>query len=805
MPDGWTPGLRALVLSVSGALVVGTALLVSQNVSDHLERTAVDESVRTTEAVVRGFVDPMVNAAGFTSPKSDQAIEIDAQLSRLVAAGKILRIKIWSPDGTVVYSDLPTLRGRQLPIDTELSEALEGTISTDFTSGSDDENVFERGLADRFLSIYLPIRTPGNSEVVGVYEIYEDAAPIEAEIATTRHDVMLIVGGMALALLGLLFAAFSGASRLLTRQNRRLREQTLTEQLLMTDLRRSQERYQSLVQNSADVNMIVRADGTIAYESPAVERVLGFPVNERLGKPALELVHPDDRAWVTQLLTDVARVPGAMLSGEFRVRHADGSWRSMEGVGKNLLDDAAVGGIVVNYRDITTRKALEDELRHQAFHDSLTGLANRALFADRLDHALSRTRRARHSLAVLFIDLDDFKSVNDSRGHGEGDRLLVAVAERLHGALRAGDTIARMGGDEFAVLVEDPADANEPVEVAQRLLTTLQDPFEGGGKDLFVHASVGVAISTAKQTAEELLRNADISMYTAKRNGKNRIEVFEPSMHTAALAHLDLKGDLERALMRGEFVVLYQPVMHLESRDVVGVEALLRWHHPERGLVGPTEFIPVAEETGLIIPLGRWVLEQACRQARLWDLESPGLALTMNVNVSGRQVTEPGFVDDVAQVLRVTGLDPARLVLEFTEGVLIRDSEATMATLGELKRLGVRLAIDDFGTGYSSLSYLRQFPIDVLKIDRSFVASMSNGPDQAALVRSILRLSETLHLETVAEGIEEVEQLESLLSLGADLGQGFFFAEALDPDSISKLLTTHGGHIHGASVERNVA
>jgi len=403
------------------------------------------------------------------------------------------------------------------------------------------------------------------------------------------------------------------------------------------------------------------------------------------------------------------------------------------------------------------------------------------------------------------VDLDDFKSVNDSRGHGEGDRLLVAVAERLRGALRAGDTIARMGGDEFAVLVEDPADTTEPVEVAQRLLATLQAPFEGGGKDLFVRASVGVAISTARQTGEELLRNADISMYTAKRNGKNRIEVFEPSMHAAAQAHLDLKGDLERALVRGEFVVLYQPVMHLESRDVVGVEALLRWHHPERGVVGPTEFIPIAEENGLIIPLGRWVLEQACRQARLWDMESPATALTMNVNVSGRQVTEPGFVDEVAEVLRATGLDPSRLVLEFTEGVLIQDTAATTATLAELKRLGLRLAIDDFGTGYSSLSYLRQFPIDVLKIDRSFVASMSHGPDQAALVRSILKLSETLHLETVAEGIEEVEQLEGLLSLGADLGQGFFFAQALDPDAISALLTTRGGHIHGASVKRNVA
>jgi diguanylate cyclase (GGDEF)-like protein/PAS domain S-box-containing protein len=802
----WRPGLRALVLSVSTLLIVGTALAVSLTVSDHLAQTAVAESVRVTEAVVRGYVDLSVPTGGFANLTSEQDATINAELSRLVAAGKILRIKVWSPNGTVVLSDLPALRGRQFAVGPELGEALQGNVATDFSNGTDAENIFERGLADRFLSIYLPIRAPGSTVVVGAYEIYEDAGPIEAAVATTRGDVLLIVGAMALGLLALLFAAFSGASRLLTRQNRRLREQALTEQLLAADLRRSQERFRSLVQNSADVNMVVRADGTIDYESPAVERVLGYRVEDRVGRSALDVVHPDDRAWAEQLLADVLRSPGAQLAGEFRVRHADGSWRSIEAVAKNLLDDPAVGGVVVNYRDITMRKALEEELRHQAFHDALTGLANRALFADRLGHALARTRRARQRLAVLFVDLDDFKNVNDSLGHGEGDHLLVAVAERLQGALRAGDTIARMGGDEFAVLVEDPAEAGSPLDVAERLLSALQAPFERGGKELFVHASVGVAISTStKQTADELLRNADVSMYTAKSNGKNRIEVFEPAMHTAALARLALKGDLERGLERAEFFLLYQPVMDLAARDMVGVEALVRWRHPERGLVGPSEFIPLAEETGLIVPLGRWVLEQACRQATSWDDVVGVRPLTMNVNVSGRQVTERGFVDEVARVLAVSGLDPGRLVLEFTEGVLMENTEATRVTLSDLKRLGVRLAIDDFGTGYSSLSYLRLFPIDVLKIDRSFVASMSVGPDQRALVRSILKLSETLHLETVAEGIEEADQLAVLQTLGADLGQGFFFAEPISPEAIAALLATRDGHIDGASVKANVA
>jgi diguanylate cyclase (GGDEF)-like protein len=391
-------------------------------------------------------------------------------------------------------------------------------------------------------------------------------------------------------------------------------------------------------------------------------------------------------------------------------------------------------------------------------------------------------------LAVLFVDLDDFKTVNDSLGHGAGDELLVRVAERLQRALRPGDTIARMGGDEFAVIVEDQTDAAAPVEVGQRLLAALNAPFANEGKELFVHASAGVAVSTSQQTtAEELLRDADLAMYMAKSNGKNRLELFQPSMHSAALARLSLKGDLERALERDEFVLLYQPIMRLGSGQLSGVEALVRWNHPRRGLISPLDFIPLAEETGLIVPLGRWVLEQACRQAVTWDAAG-ATSLTMSVNVSGRQVQEPGFVDEVAAVLAGTALPPQRLTLEFTESVLMRDANATAGMLAQLKALGVRLAIDDFGTGYSSLSYLRRFPIDVLKIDASFVAAMSSGSDQTALVRSIVKLGETLHLETVAEGIEQPAQLSDLRSLGADLGQGYFFARPLSADDVSAML-----------------
>jgi diguanylate cyclase (GGDEF)-like protein/PAS domain S-box-containing protein len=806
LPVGPRFGLRAGVLAISALLVAGTALAVSANVSDHLAQAAIHEAVRTTESLVLGSLDPPVTAAAMADPNGPTGAAIDAQMARLVAGGRILRIKVWSPDGHVVFSDLAALRGTGFEVDADLQEALDGNVSTDISSGTDAENVFERSLASRLLSLYLPLRASGSDAVIGAYEIYEDAAPIEADIATTRQDVLLIVGAMALGLLALLYLAFAGASRRLADQNRRLRDQAVTEQVLMTDLRRSEERFRSLVRNSADVNMIVGADGLIVYESPAVERVLGYTPQERIGTTGVELFHPDDQERVSQIFFELVQSPNDQVTTEVRIRHADGTYRLIEVTGKNLLNEPSVGGVVVNYRDISERRALEDELRHQAFHDSLTGLANRALFADRLEHALSRTRRSRHRLAVLFLDLDDFKTINDSLGHTEGDQLLIAVAGRLRDAIRTGDTIARMGGDEFAVLVEDPTASTTPMEVAERLQATLQTPFQRGGKELFVHASVGVAVSTSpRETPEELLRNADASMYIAKSHGKNRIEVFEPSMHAAALARLALKGDLERALERGEFELLYQPIVHLGTRELVGVEALVRWRHPTRGLVLPNDFIPVAEETGMILPLGQWVLEQACRQARHWELVRPNRPLSMSVNVSGRQVAEAGFVESVAAVLADIGLAPQRLVLEFTEGVLMRDTEMTTSTLTSLKARGVRLAIDDFGTGFSSLNYLRSFPIDVLKIDGSFVASMSDGADQRAVVRAILRLGETLHLTTIAEGIEDAEQLADLRALGAVFGQGWYFARALTADEIAILLSTDEQRPSPLSIDRFVA
>jgi diguanylate cyclase (GGDEF)-like protein/PAS domain S-box-containing protein len=798
-------GLRAAVLVPATILVVVMAIAVSVNVSDHVRQAAVNEAQRSTEAVVLGYMGTTLLPEALREPTGSAARQVNGRLEELTGAGQILRIKVWSHEGTILFSDLAALRGRSFEVEDDLAEALDGESVHEFSDGSAAENVLEAGLADRFLSLYLPIGD-GSGATVGAYEIYEDAAPIEAAVDAVRRDVLLIVGVASLALLVLLYLAFAGSSKLLALQNRRLRDQALSEQLLATDLRRSDERFRSLVRNSVDVNMILDATGTVTFESPAVERVLGYRAEDRIGRPALDIVHPDDRAHLGRLFVTVSHTPGAEASAELRVRHEDGSWRSVEAVLKNLLDDPAVRGVIANYRDVTARKELEDELRLRAFHDALTGLANRALFTDRLEHALERTRRSPNPLAVLFLDLDDFKTINDSLGHGEGDNVLTSVAERLRHAVRAGDTLARLGGDEFAVLIEDSIDPTPPIEVAERLLETLRAPFQHAAGELFVHASVGVAVvAGGRSSADELLRDADAAMYTAKGRGKNRAVVFESGMHRAAVARLELKGDLERALDHGQFVLAYQPIVELRTGTIEGVEALLRWNHPSGRVVAPGDFIALAEETGLIVPLGGWILETACRDARRWDASGGHPALSVNVNVSGRQVSEPGFIDEVANALTHSGLGPNRLILEFTENVLIEDSDQSAATLASLKSLGVRLAIDDFGTGFSSLGYLRRFPIDVLKIDGSFIASLSGGREQREVVSAILRLGETLHLETVAEGVETELQVSALTLLGATRAQGFFFGRPATPDAITTLLAAQRSGSNAAAGGRRVA
>jgi diguanylate cyclase (GGDEF)-like protein len=423
-----------------------------------------------------------------------------------------------------------------------------------------------------------------------------------------------------------------------------------------------------------------------------------------------------------------------------------------------------------------------DQLARQAFRDPLTSLPNRALFMDRLQHALTRTERRGEQLAVLFLDLDRFKVVNDSMGHGVGDQLLAAC-------LRPEDTIARLGGDEFAILLEDVKDDKGPTSVADRLTAELQQPFMVEGREVVITVSIGIAMSTARRmTPEDILRDADLAMYHAKGKGKARYEIFDKSMNAPAQERMDLELDLRNAVARGEFVLHYQPVVDLPTGRITEVEALVRWKHPQRGLLFPADFIGLSEETGLIVALGRWVLHEACRQTRQWQLASPDSKLAISVNLSARQLQQPGLVEEIAAVLHETRLDAADLRLEITETVVMHDAPTTLAKLEALKTLGVQLAIDDFGTGYSSLGYLKRFPVDTLKIDRSFVKGIGDDVEDSAIVRAVITVAKSLNLSVTAEGIETAEQLEHLRTLGCDHGQGYFFAKPMASDRVPALL-----------------
>jgi len=558
--------------------------------------------------------------------------------------------------------------------------------------------------------------------------------------------------------------------------------------------RRTEARFRSLVQNAADLIVVVDKAGQILYASPSIEQRLALPHNELVGTRFADIVHPDDSSAAVALIKVVGTKDAERRTAEWRVLNSVGRSGYVEAVAANQLRDGDVRGIVLTMRDVEERKTFEQRLAHQAFHDPLTNLANRALFGDRVDHALSRARRAGGSVAVLFLDLDDFKRVNDSFGHQAGDQLLLEVAHRLEQCIRPGDTAARLGGDEFGVLVEDPPGATEALAVAERIRATLADPFHVADAGIIVTASVGVALSgTDAAKASELLRNADLAMYAAKAAGKGVARRYEPSMHSTAIDRIALEERLREAVDNGELVVHYQPIVSLADNRIDGVEALARWVHPDRGIVLPDVFIPLAEETGLIDRIGRQMLVTACRDTAAWSTHAgarpvDGGPLRVSVNLSARQLATDAIVDDVRAALAASALPAARLTLEITESVLLADTAATVDRLRRLKDLGVRLSIDDFGTGYSALSYLRAFPLDELKIDRSFINAMHDDPRVARLVGAIVQLGAALGLDTVAEGVEGRDEVDMLRSFGCDRAQGYLFSRPVPADALGRLL-----------------
>ncbi|HEU5336256.1 MAG TPA: EAL domain-containing protein [Terriglobales bacterium] len=566
--------------------------------------------------------------------------------------------------------------------------------------------------------------------------------------------------------------------------------------------------FRLISENAADMIALVDSQGHRLYNSPAYQKVLGYSPEELQTTSTLEQVHPDDRPRVLEA-AEKARLTGQGQPLEYRIRHKDGSWRILESTASAIRNSKGeTEKLVIVNRDITERKHAEQMLVHNAFHDGLTDLPNRALFLDRLQHVVNLAKRhPNYKFAVLFIDVDEFKLYNDSLGHKAGDQLLIMIGQRLTASLRREDTVsrpsldsrlhsdseddtlARLGGDEFTVLLYDIRDASDAIRVAERVAGRLSAPFTVKGQEIVISASIGIALSTtAHSGAEELLRDADIAMYRAKRAGKARCEVFDSAMHASAVNRLRLETDLRKALERGEFVNYYQPIVAFPEGNIVGFEALARWQAPQ-GLVPPAEFVGVANETGIILSMNRGLLLQACQHLCQWQQQFPSpTPLSLSMNVSGREFDYPDLAREIASTLQQTGLHPSRLQLEIMETIAMGDSEKAGAVMANLKALGVRLSIDDFGTGYSSLSRLQGFPVDSLKIDRSFISRMDTDRQSLEMVRIIVTLAHNFHLRVVAEGVETRGQADQLRELGCELAQGYLYSRPVPAQEVPRLL-----------------
>lgn len=553
-------------------------------------------------------------------------------------------------------------------------------------------------------------------------------------------------------------------------------------------LEASEARFKALTESAMDIVTVLDETGAIRYQSPSVRHLLGYEPADMLGRNQFDLVHPEDAEILRASFADLVRRGDLRLAAEFRVRNAAGEWRTLESVGKNCLGIPAVMGIIVNTRDITDRKQFEERVRHLAYHDALTGLPNRLLMQDRIAQAIARAERTSGSCAVMFIDIDNFKNINDTLGHDAGDELLRQVASRLSAAVRAHDTIARQGGDEFIVLLDQLDSHRGANRVAQKILDALRAAFEMLGGEQHVSGSIGIALfPTDGRDAATLLKNADTAMFHGKALGKNTYQFFTPQMNIAVKRRAALESSLRAAVKNSDFAVVYQPQIDLNSGEIVGFEALVRWVSEEGGTVMPGEFIPLAEETGLINDIGKWVLREACLQAVAWQ-RAGYPARRMAINLSARQLADKGFLDTLNAILQETGLDPHYLELEVTETQVMRQGEGSVMLLHDIANMGIHLAVDDFGTGYSSLSYLKRLPISKLKIDQTFVRDITVDPNDTAIVVAIINMAKSLDLDIIAEGIETAGQLALLRAKGCTVGQGYYFSVPASAEDLAPLL-----------------
>jgi diguanylate cyclase (GGDEF)-like protein/PAS domain S-box-containing protein len=635
----------------------------------------------------------------------------------------------------------------------------------------------------RLASSRLTLALPALPVSVGLLVVLVDAVSsggVKSEGALLGILAVVVTLGLVL-----LVVVFYESRALMDNLDQRVSERT-------AELHATERYYRALVQRSSDIVMVVGPDLEIRYVSDSIRTIFGHSPEELVGR-GLDAFGGSAGGTLTEAFDRVALTPGQVARVEWELTDAGGRWRHAESTITNLLADPHVGAFVLNTRDDTDRAALQDQLRHQAFHDPLTGLANRALLTDRATQAFVRSRRTGASVAVMALDLDNFKLVNDRLGHKAGDLLLRSVAQRVRAAVRPEDTVARFGGDELVVLVDAVKDAEDALVLAERVRDALRLPFELDGNGQDITASIGVAAdSPPRSNFEQLLSDADVAMYAVKAGGRDAVQLFQPSMHEQARERFHLQAELRDGLKRGEFWLLYQPEFDNEGKHLEGFEALIRWNNPKRGLLPPDRFIPLAEETGLIVPLGRWVLKESLRQAATWDrIGGSARAPTISVNVSAVQLNAPSLVTDVQGALSRSGIDPARVVLEITESSLIDSSPRVIDVLHALKRLGVRIAIDDFGTGYASISYLQRIPVDILKVDRSFVTGSEQSKRGRELLEAIVNIGHVLSLVTIAEGVEQASQLATVRQAGCDLVQGYLLSRPLPDEEVRRLIAEH--------------
>ena len=633
---------------------------------------------------------------------------------------------------------------------------------------------------------------------------FDEAKQVDFEEVSPRFDLMqhqLQIAveaeekwaqGVALRARNELLAAATLAATAILILFLRLQRQEHTGQLEETErnaLRESEERFRALTEQSTDIILIADPSGQIKYSSPSVHTVLAVLGDSLVGTNMIDLVHPDDFAKI------MSTGPRSVACGqnpivEFRLRHADGRWLNFECVVRNLTQHQNIAGIVYNARDITERKHAQEKLLFNATHDALTGLPNRALFLGRLQSVVDRMKRHSYEVAaVLFIDIDDFKVVNDCYGHATGDLLIKEVSSRLRACLRSDGTIARMGGDEFTILVEDITDPSDAIRVAERIESSFARPFLLEGLEIFKSSSIGIALTSPQTSAETVLQNADIAMYRAKDQGKACIELFDRTMHEQVMSRLLLESKLRNALQNEELTLHYQPIVSVDTGAVQGFEALLRWQPSGLNSIPPSTFVPVAEQCGLIVPISVWVLKKACLEAASWRQRNPAEPLYVSINISSKHFSHTGFIGHVKDALEESGVDPQCITIELTESLAMNDVAATGQTMSQLRTLGVKLSIDDFGTGYSSLSYLRRFPVDTLKIDQSFVKTMD--AENYAIIKTIVGLARNLDLKVVAEGVETTDQHQLLALAGCGSAQGYLFAEPMPANRVDVFIESN--------------